>query len=82
MQATVGEPISVVTLFDAPTVAEYAAFLEQRYPTMAVGASLTSNGAGAPPVPAPDPAPVSQRPRSSLSRQRARRRSDRSQIDD
>ncbi len=82
MQATVGEPISVVSLFDAPTVAEYAAFLEQRYPTMAVGASLTANGAGAPPDPAPDPAPVSQRPRSSLSRQRARRRSDRSQIDD
>jgi amino acid adenylation domain-containing protein len=54
MQAEFGESIFVVTLFSAPSVAEYAAFLETQYPTAV--ARLAGTGAstsGQPSVSAP-----------------------------
>jgi amino acid adenylation domain-containing protein len=80
MQAALGESISVVTLFDAPSVAGYAAFLERSYPAAVARYLRLERGGGneADPSNATMDGPQQrQRPRGSLSRQRARRRAGR-----
>ncbi len=77
MQALLDESFYVVTLFDAPSVAEYAAFLEREYP-VAVARHLGTEHCdvaetGARDVPTRRPR-TRPEPRRSLSRQRARRR--------
>lgn len=57
MQAELGESIFVVTLFSAPSVAEYAAFLGAEYP--AAVARLADPGAPAI-VPPSDPVPITE----------------------
>ena len=76
MQTELGESILVITLFGAPSVAEYAAFLEREYPTAV--ARLVDTG-----VPAPAAELVAVSPpngsrdrrdlRGSLARQREAR---------
>jgi amino acid adenylation domain-containing protein len=76
MQAALGESIYVVTLFDAPSVAEYAAFLERTYPSAVARHVGVQHDAAAEAVAMSKP---SERPRAAggsrgmLSRQRARR---------
>jgi amino acid adenylation domain-containing protein len=92
VQTGLGETVFVTTLFGAPSVAEYASLLEQRYPDSV--ARLTGGGSfhGGPMVTTPAMRPVSAVPspvraaatpsRSSLSSQLERRRAARQGVVD
>ncbi|MEA2026736.1 MAG: phosphopantetheine-binding protein, partial [Chloroflexota bacterium] len=77
VQVLLDESFYVVTLFDAPSVAEYAAFLEREYPVAVAHHLGIEHGdvteAGARDVPTVRPH-TKAGSRRSLSRQRARRR--------
>jgi amino acid adenylation domain-containing protein len=77
LQAELGVSLPVTTLFNAPSVAEYAAFLERAHPA-AVARYLGQEGAAAVGEPGqsdvtPDGPHARHRARRSLSQQRARR---------
>jgi amino acid adenylation domain-containing protein len=73
MQTELGESIFVTTLFGAPTVAEYAALLQQTYPAAVARSLGTGTGAPGPAAGATRPADPRADRRAGLARLRDRR---------
>jgi amino acid adenylation domain-containing protein len=73
IQTELGETIFVVTLFGAPSVAEYAAFLERTFPVPVARFAGEGEPGSLAPVATAAPAAAS-RPRTLLTSQRDRRR--------
>jgi natural product biosynthesis luciferase-like monooxygenase protein len=68
LQERLGEVVHIVSLFDAPTIADLAVYLSDHYPAGVARLLAAEGAAGAAPAPAAAPAPEGPRPKLDSAR--------------